>query len=53
MFVSLWCATEWLQQRIQPISRRLVNLSYILWIVSGVREGGNGRVRRLHIIYRE
>lgn len=33
MFVCLWLATSWSQLHIQPISRRLVNLSYILWMV--------------------
>ena len=33
-FALLWLATNLTQQHVQPISRRLVNLTYILWIVS-------------------
>ena len=33
MCVSLWAATNWSVKFIQPISRRLTNLPYILWMV--------------------
>lgn len=32
--VSLWIATNWFSEAIHPISRRMVNMPYIMWMVS-------------------
>jgi len=34
VFVGLWMFTIWSNEHIAPVSRRLVNLTYIVWVVS-------------------
>lgn len=41
LFVCLWLLTDWFQQHVRPISRRMVNISYILWMV---RSGTNHKL---------